>query len=149
MNDELPAMRARLLDESSQLWASGGRNFTSFWLNSSHARTASDLIWILPLASTNSAPNDASSEPWVSTLSAVVPRPMPNGLPALKQASAALSIMSLFQALASAVSGATAAGYISTTSMPANSFIMLIRAAGPLFWVPQLVGTATHLPFSL
>src|SRR3990167_2543415 len=149
MNDALPAISARLLDPSSQLCASAGRNFASFWQYSSHARTASDLIWILPLASTSSAPNEASSDPWVSTLSAVVPSPIPNGLPALKQASAAFSMASLVHAFASVVSGTFAAGYIFTTSIPANSFIMLMRAAGPLFCVPQLDGTATHLPLTL
>ena len=74
---------------------------------------------------------------------------MPNGLPALKQASAAFSMASLVHAFASAVSGTSAAGYIFTRSSPANSFIKLMRPAGPLFCVPQLDGTATHLPFSL
>ena len=124
MNDALPEISARLFDESSQLCASAGRNFTSFWQYSSAWRTAADLIWMAPLASTSSAPKEAKSEPAVSTLSAVVPRPMPNGLPALKQASAAFSMASLVHAFASAVSGTSAAGYIFTRSSPANSFIM-------------------------
>ena len=61
------------------------------------------------------------------------PRPMPNGMPALWQASAAFRKVSSVQA--SALGGAPA-GYIAWTSMPACCFIRSMREHGPLIWLP-------------
>jgi len=62
---------------------------------------------MLPLASTSAAPCAWKNAPALSTESAVVPRPIPNGTPALWQASAALRKTSRFQLPPSAA----AAGY--------------------------------------
>ncbi len=68
---------------------------------------------------------------------------MPNGMPALWQASAALRNVSSVQL--SAFGGAPA-GYIACTSMPACCFIRSMREHGPLIWLPMVAGTATHWP---
>ena len=62
----------------------------------------------------------AKTAPIVSTLSDVVPRPMPNGWPPLWQASAALRKVSKVQLSAF---GASPAGYIALMSRPAYSFM--------------------------
>src|SRR5262245_11065845 len=101
---------------------------------------------MLSLASTSTAPYEWKIAPAVSTLSAVVPRPMPKGKPALWQASAALRKASSVQA--SAFAGLPA-GYIACTSMPAYCFIKSMREQGPLIWLPTVAGTATQLPLIL
>src|SRR3954462_14810991 len=86
-----------LLDASSHAGASAGKNFASFTLYSSAWRTGSDLTVISPLALTNCAPKPWNQAPAVSTESVVPPRPMPNGKPALWQASAAFRKVSNVQ----------------------------------------------------
>ncbi len=68
---------------------------------------------------------------------------MPNGLPALWQASAALRKVSSVQVSAF---GALPAGYMACTSMPACCFIRSMREHGPLIWLPTVAGTAIHWP---
>src|SRR5258708_14194928 len=82
----------------------------------------------------------------VSVLSPVLPTPMPNGLPPLWQASAALRKVSRFQS--SALGGAPA-GYIAWMSMPACFFRRSMREQGPLIWLPTVAGMASHLPPTL
>src|SRR2546421_10755958 len=98
---------------------------------------------MLPLASTRFAPKDWKTAPAVSTESAVEPRPMPNGKPALWQASAALSSASMVQA--SALGGAPT-GYIACTSMPACCFIRSMREHGPLIWLLTQAGMPRQWP---
>src|SRR4029453_11541013 len=97
---------------------------------------------MLPFSSTSGAPNDWKIAPAVSTLSSVTPRPMPNGLPALWQASAALSIASKVQASAL---GGPPAGYIPWMSMPACFFNRRRPDHGPLIGPPTQAGAAIHL----
>ena len=99
-----------------------------------------------PLAFTSWAPKAWNRAPALSTLSDVWPRPMPNGLPPFWQASAALRKLSRFQASAL---GAPPAGYIAWMSMPACFFSRSMREHGPLIWLPEVAGTASHLPFTL
>eukprot|EP01085_Mycamoeba_gemmipara_P004003 Mycagemm_TRINITY_DN10246_c0_g1::TRINITY_DN10246_c0_g1_i1::g.4003::m.4003 type:complete len:131 gc:universal TRINITY_DN10246_c0_g1_i1:320-712(+) len=99
-----------------------------------------------PLAFTRTAPKAWKKAPIVSTLSDVVPRPMPNGLPPLWQASAAFRKVSTVQS--SALGGAPT-GYIAWMSMPACFFRRSMREHGPLIWLPTVAGTASHLPPTL
>ena len=73
-----------------------------------------------PFSLTSTAPKAWKIAPIVSTLSDVVPRPMPNGWPPLWQASAAFRKVSKVQ---SSALGASPAGYIAWMSMPACFFM--------------------------
>ena len=68
---------------------------------------------------------------------------MPKGTPALWQASAAFRKVSVVHASAL---GASPAGYIAWTSMPACFFIRSMREQGPLIWLPTQAGTPSHFP---
>src|SRR4029077_12477880 len=105
--------------------------------------TLSLLTVMSPLAFTSSAPKLWKMAPQVSTESAVVPSPMPNGKPALWQAAAALRKVLSVQS--SALGGAPA-GYMAWTSMPACCFRRSMREVGPLNWAPGVAGTPSHLP---
>ena len=83
--------------------------------------------------------------PAVSTESEVVPSPMPNGNPALWQASAAFRKVSKVQFSAF---GAAPAGYMACTSMPACCFMRSMREQGPLIWLPMVAGTASQRPLA-
>ena len=99
-----------------------------------------------PLAFTSCAPKLWKIAPAVSTLSDVLPRPMPKVAPALWQASAAFMKVSRVQFSAF---GGPPAGYIAWMSMPACCFSMSMREQGPLIWLPIVAGTASHLPPTL
>src|SRR5439155_22979033 len=119
INPPFRDIRNVLLVALTEAGASGGSHWAGFLQDSSACRTGSDLTAMLPLASTRFAPNDWKIAPAVSTLSSVTPKPMPNGKPALWQASAALSMASSVQASAF---GGEPAGYIACTSIPACFF---------------------------
>jgi hypothetical protein len=101
------------------------------------------LAVIFPSASTSVAPKDWKTAPTVSTESVVVPRPIPNGTPALWHASAALRKASSVQ---SSALGGCPAGYMACTSMPACFFIRSMRVHGPLMLEPGVEGTASQCP---
>src|SRR5215468_1081519 len=90
MSAPLPEISHLLLLLSSHAGASGGRNWASLAMYSRAWRTLSDFTVMSPLSLTSMAPCAWNSAPAVSTESDVVPRPMPNALPPLWQASAAL-----------------------------------------------------------
>src|ERR1700744_3652164 len=120
--EALPDTRYLLLPASSHEATSGA------------CRTESVFTVKSPLALTSSAPNDWKIAPAVSTESDVSPRPMPKGLPPLKQASAAFRKVSNVQ---SSALGGLPAGYIACTSMLANFFIRSMREQGPLIWLKK------------
>ena len=94
----LPETSHLLFEALSQAGASGGRNCASFAQYSSAWRTVSVLTVMLPLASTSvGAERLEDRAGGIDRLSSVVPRPMPNGSPALWQASAAFSMASSVQ----------------------------------------------------
>ena len=101
---------------------------------------------MLPFSSTSMAPWAWKKAPAVSIESVVPPRPMPNGLPPLWQASAAFRNVSSVQLSAL---GAPPAGYMACTSMPASDFIRSMREQGPLIWLPTVAGTTRQAPLTL
>src|SRR5260370_38330421 len=99
-----------------------------------------------PLASTSMAPKPWKIAPAVSTLSPVVPSPMPNGRPPLWQASAALRNASNVQA--SALGGAPP-GDIARTAIPAAFLLRRMGAHGPLILPHHECGAPRHVPATL
>src|SRR5262249_60915265 len=115
-----PEISHLLLDALSQANTLGGSDGTIFLNHARTCLTSSDSTVILPSASTSCAPCPANTALTQLIASLQVLNGMPKGYPALAHFSAATRNVSHVQALASASSGGSPAGYIWVTSSPTN-----------------------------
>ena len=142
----LPDTSHLLLEASSQAGASGGKNCASLLAVVERLPHRVGLDGDLALGVDELGAEGVEERAGACRPSpTVVPRPMPNGKPALWQASAALRNVSSVQFSAL---GALPAGYIACTSMPACCFIRSMREHGPLIWLPIVAGTASQWPLA-